>query len=165
MSILTSEEVSRKLADFSIMMKYMPFLQEHGFSEFGKGQLSGKVELLKECFSDSSMNHLEQRFDSRVSFSQVDQDSFHDYDEEVVQISRNPSVDTTPNLEDAKNKRRNFNDGENNPVGIRTAERTDVHNALDQSSGRNYLTENGKWNFKNDDESSWITRIKKLADM
>ena len=44
-------------------------------------------------------------------------------------------------------------------------ERNDVQNALDQSRLRNYLPENNKWNFKNDDESSWITRIRKLADM
>ena len=121
MSIFKSEEVGRRLADFGIIMKYMPFLQEHGFSEFGKGQLAGKMELLKEGFSDCSTNHSEQRIDSRISNSQADPSSFHDYEEQVVQISRNPSIDVSPNLEGSKNKRRNFDDGEKNPVGIRTA--------------------------------------------
>ena len=165
MSIFKSEEVSRRLADFGIIMKYMPFLQEHGFSEFGKGQLAGKMELLKEGFSDSSTNHLEQRLDSRISISQADASSFHNYEEQVVQNSRNPSIDVPPNLDDLKNKRQNFDDGEQKPVGIKTAERNDVQNTLNQSRLRNYLPENNKWNFKNDDESSWITRIRKLADM
>lgn len=165
MSIFKSEEVSRRLADFGIIMKYMPFLQEHGFSEFGKGQLAGKMELLKEGFSDYTTNHSGQRLDSRISISQADPGSYHDYEEQVVQISRNPSIDVSPNLEDSKNKRRNFDDGEKNAVGIRTAERNDAQNAPDQNRLRNYLPENNKWNFKNDDESSWITRIRKLADM
>jgi hypothetical protein len=165
MSIFKSEEVSRRLADFGIITKYMPFLQEHGFSEFGKGQLAGKMELLKEGFSDSSTNHLEQRLDSRISISQADASSFHNYEEQVVQNSRNPSIDVPPNLDDLKNKRQNFDDGEQKPVGIKTAERNDVQNTLNQSRLRNYLPENNKWNFKNDDESSWITRIRKLADM
>ena len=165
MSIFKSDEVSRRLADFGIIMKYMPFLQEHGFSEFGKGQLAGKMELLKEGFSDSSTNHLEQRLDSRISISQADASSFHNYEEQVVQNSRNPSIDVPPNLDDLKNKRQNFDDGEQKPVGIKTAERNDVQNTLNQSRLRNYLPENNKWNFKNDDESSWITRIRKLADM
>ena len=165
MSIFKSEEVSRRLADFGIITKYMPFLQEHGFSEFGKGQLAGKMELLKEGFSNSSTNHLEQRLDSRISISQADASSFHNYEEQVVQNSRNPSIDVPPNLDDLKNKRQNFDDGEQKPVGIKTAERNDVQNTLNQSRLRNYLPENNKWNFKNDDESSWITRIRKLADM
>jgi hypothetical protein len=165
MSVFKSEEVSKRLADFGIIMKYMPFLQEHGFSEFGKGQLAGKLELLKEGFSDSSTNHSEQRFDSRIRISQADPNSFHDYEEQVVQISRNPSIDVSPNLEDSKNKRRNFNDGEHNPVGAKTAEGNDVPNALEEGRARTNLPENNKWNFKNDDESSWITRIRKLAEM
>lgn len=165
MSVFKSEEVSRRLADFGILIKYMPFLQEHGFSEFGKGQLTGKMELLKEGFSDSTSNQSEQQFDSRISFSQIDPSSFHDYEEQVVKMSSSQSIEASPNLEDLKNKTRNSSDGEKNPMGRKTAERTDVNSALDQSRGRKYLPENNRWNFKNDDESSWITRIRKLADM
>jgi len=164
MSVFTSEEVSRKVADLGIIMKYMPFLQEHGFSEFGKGQLAGKMELLKEGFSDITTNHSEQQLD-RISISRVHPSSSHGYEEQVVITSSTPSIGTSPHLEDLNNKRQNFNDGEKNPMGGKTAERTDVHDALDQSRGRKYLLENNRWNFKNDDESSWITRIRKLADM
>jgi hypothetical protein len=158
MSVFTSEEVSRKLADFGIIMKYMPFLQEHGFSEFGKGQLTGKMELLKEGFSDSTTNHSEQQLD-RISAGRVHLSS-RDYEGQVVITSSTPSIGASPHLEDSNNKRQNFNDGEKNPMGSKTAERTDV-----QSKGRKYLLENNRWNFKNDDESSWVTRIRKLADM
>lgn len=165
MSLFKSEEVNKILADFCIIMKYMPFLQEHGFSEFGKGQLAGKMELLKEGFSDSSMNRSEQRFNHQISISQANPSTFQDNEDHVVEIPSIPSIDAPPNLEDSKNKRRDFTDREKNRGGIKTAERTDLHNTLDQSRGRNYLPANNRWNFKNEDESSWITRIRKLADM
>lgn len=165
MSVFTSEEVSRRIADFGILMKYMPFLQEHGFSEFGKGQLTGKMELLKEGFSDSTTNRSERQFDSRISSSQAVSNAFHDYEEQVVKTFSNPPIETSPHFEDSNNHRRNLSDGVENPMGSKTADRTDVHDALNQSRGRKYLSENNRWNFKNDDESSWMTRIRKLADI
>ena len=143
----------------------MSFLQEHGFSEFGKGQLTGKMELLKEGFSDIATNRLGQQFDSRISFSQVDPSSIHDYEELVVNTSSSPSIEPPPNSGGSNNKRRNSNDGDKNSMGNMTAERSEVHNAFDHTREGNYLPENNRWNFKNDDESSWITRIRKLADM
>jgi len=136
----------------------MRFLQEHGFSEFGKGQLTGKMELLKEGFSDSTTNHLEQQFDSRISTIQVDPSSFHD-----VKLSRTTPIEA--NSEDSKFNRRKIDNEEISPVGSKTFERQDGHNTLDQGRGRKYLTENNRWNIKNDDESSWISRIRKLADV
>src|ERR687897_226304 len=115
MNMFTSEEMNKRLSDFGIIIKYMPFLQDHGFTEFGKGQLIGKMELLKEGFSDSTTNHLE--------------------------------------------------DGEKNPTGSKAAQRIDVHDAIDQSRRKKYIAENNKWNFKNEDEYPWITRIRKLADV
>jgi hypothetical protein len=165
MSLFKSEEVNKKLADFGIIMKYMPFLQEHGFSEFGKGQLAGKMELLKEGFSDPSMNRSEQRFNHQISISQADPGTLQDNEDQVVQTPRKPFAIASPNLEDSMNMRQDFDDGEKNRMGIKKAERTDVHNTLGQSRGRGLLPENNKWNFKNEDESSWITRIRKLADM
>jgi hypothetical protein len=53
--------------------------------------------------------------------------------------------------------------GDKNSMG-KTAEKTEIHNAFDHSGRGRYLAEN-RWNVKNDDDSSWITRIRKLADM
>ena len=137
----------------------MPFLQDHGFTEFGKGQLIGKMELLKEEFSDSTTNHLEQQFESQASRCQIDGN------EQVVKEFTTPAIEVLPYLENSNNKRRNFEDGEKNPTGSKAAQRIDVHDAIDQSRRKKYIAENNKWNFKNEDESSWITRIRKLADV
>jgi hypothetical protein len=163
MSVFTIEEVGRKLADFGIILKYMPFLQEHGFSEFGKGQLTGKMELLKEGLSDSTTNHSGQQFESRMPSSQVHTSSYHDYEAQDVKMSSATSIE--PNLEHSMSKRRNFTEVETGPGGSKASERAEGSSTLDQSRGKNYLSENNRWNFKHDDESSWITRIRKLADM
>jgi hypothetical protein len=165
MSVFTSEEVSKKLEDFGIIMKYMPFLQEHGFSEFGKGQLAGKMELLKEGLSDSTTNQSGRQFDSRMRDSHVNSSFFHDYEEPVVGISSATSIEASPNLEDRMNMGQNFDEVEKTPGGIKTSERAERHKALGHSGKKNYLLENNRWNYKSDDESSWITRIRKLADM
>ncbi|HZD33597.1 MAG TPA: hypothetical protein VE130_00200 [Nitrososphaeraceae archaeon] len=157
MCAFTSQEISKRLSDFDILMRYMPFLQEHGFSEFGKGQLTGKIELLKEGLSDSALNHSDQQPNSRISSSQLDP-RHHEYEEQSVNISRTLSINPPTTLDDSKSKRLDFNYGEG-------AVEHHTRNAMDQSKGRKYLTENNKWNFKADDDSSWITRIRKLADV
>ena len=104
MSTFTSEEVSKRLVDFSIMMKYMPFLQEHGFSEFGKGQLSGKMELLKESFSDSHANRIGPQFDVPANFNQIDATPTPDYEELRVKASDLFSIEGSSNLGESVNK-------------------------------------------------------------
>ncbi|MGH9950340.1 MAG: hypothetical protein ACRD4J_05855 [Nitrososphaeraceae archaeon] len=164
MSAFTSEEVSKRLVDFSIMMKYMPFLQEHGFSEFGKGQLAGKMELLKESFSDSAANRLAPQFDVRTSFNQMDATPNPDYEELRVKTSDSFSIEGSSNLGESVNKMLSSTGGDKNSIG-KTAERNEIHNTFDYSGRGKYLPENNRWNVKNDDDSSWITRIRKLADM
>jgi hypothetical protein len=164
MSTFTSEEVSKRLVDFSIMMKYMPFLQEHGFSEFGKGQLTGKMELLKESFSDSAANRLTPQFDVRASFNQVDATLNPDYEELRVKTADSFSIEGSSNLGESVNKMLSSTGGDKNSMG-KTAERDEIHNAFDHSGRGKYLPENNRWNVKNEDDSSWITRIRKLADM
>lgn len=156
MCAFTSEEISKRLTDFGILLKYMPFLQEHGFSEFGKGQLTGKTELLKEGLSDSALNHS----DSGIGSSQLDP-KHHEYPDRSVNISSALSVNPPTTLGDSKNKRLGFNYGEKDSMAVEAHTR----NPVDQSKGRKYLTENNRWNFKAEDDSSWITRIRKLADV
>jgi hypothetical protein len=164
MSTFTSEEVSKRIVDFSIMMKYMPFLQEHGFSEFGKGQLTGKMELLKESFSDSPANRLGPQFDVPTNFNQIDATPTPDYEELRVKASDLFSIEGSSNLGESVNKMLSSTGGDKNSMG-KTAEKTEFHNAFDHSGRGRYLPENNRWNVKNDDDSSWITRIRKLADM
>ena len=84
MSILSTEEARRRFSEFRTLFRYMSFLQEHGFSEYGKGQLTGKMELLQDYFSnfpsdnpvleyDVNNGHLprENRTDSQDKQSQV----------------------------------------------------------------------------------------------
>jgi hypothetical protein len=165
MSAFTSQEVSRKLADFGIIVKYIPFLQDHGFSEFGKGQLIGKMELLKEGLSHSETNRLGQQCDSRISISEVDPDSIHDYEDLSVSTSGSSSIEPPPNLEGPNNKKRNSNDGDRNSMGIKITERREVNSAFNHNREGKYMPENNRWDFKNEDEASWITRIRKLADI
>jgi hypothetical protein len=164
MSTFTSEEVSKRLVDFSIMMKYMPFLQEHGFSEFGKGQLTGKMELLKESFSDSPANRLGPQFDVPTNFNQIDATPTPDYEELRVKASDLFSIEGSSNLGESVSKMLSSTGGDKNSMG-KTAKKTEIHNAFDHSGRGRYLPENNRWNVKNDDDSSWITRIRKLADM
>jgi hypothetical protein len=164
MSTFTSEEVSKRLVDFSIMTKYMPFLQEHGFSEFGKGQLTGKMELLKESFSDSPANRLGPQFDVPTNFNQIDATPTPDYEELRVKASDLFSIEGSSNLGESVNKMLSSTGGDKNSMG-KTAEKTEIHHAFDHSGRGRYLPENNRWNVKNDDDSSWITRIRKLADM
>jgi hypothetical protein len=164
MSTFTSEEVSKRLVDFSIMMKYMPFLQEHGFSEFGKGQLTGKMELLKESFSDSPANRLGPQFDVPTNFNQIDATPTPDYEELRVKASDLFSIEGSSNLGESVSKMLSSTGGDKNSMG-KTAKKTEIYNAFDHSGRGRYLPENNRWNVKNDDDSSWITRIRKLADM
>jgi hypothetical protein len=164
MNMFTTEEKNKRLSDLGIIIKYMPFLQDHGFSEFGKGQLIGKMELLKEGFSDSTTNHLEQQFESHLGPYKIDSSPDPDGNEQVVNEFGTHVIEMLPHLETLNNKRRNL-DGEKNPTSSKVPQRIGVHDTIDENRRKRYPNESNKWNFKNEDESSWITRIRKLADM
>jgi hypothetical protein len=161
MSVFTLEEARSRLSDLGIIMKYMPFLQEHGFSEYGKGQLTGKMEILKEGFLDSTASHPWEQSESRIGFTQADTSSFHDYRDQVVKSSGTSHIEASLNSDDSNG----IGDEGKNSMDSETAERTDVNDPSGKNEMRKYLTENNKWNFTNYDESSWITRIRKLADL
>ncbi|MFL6322575.1 MAG: hypothetical protein ACJ71J_02195 [Nitrososphaeraceae archaeon] len=46
------QKAKEKLADCNVLLKYMAFLQNNGFSDYGKGQIMGQVALLKEYLED-----------------------------------------------------------------------------------------------------------------
>jgi hypothetical protein len=51
-SIFSIQKAKEKLADCNVLLKYMAFLQNNGFSDYGKGQIMGQVALLKEYLED-----------------------------------------------------------------------------------------------------------------
>jgi|SRR5919199_4023063 hypothetical protein len=46
--MISIEKAREKLADYNVLLKHMSFLQSNGFSDCGKGQIIGQVELLQE---------------------------------------------------------------------------------------------------------------------
>jgi hypothetical protein len=48
MDLISEDEARTKLVDYDILLKYMAFLQNNGFSDCGKGQILGQASLLQE---------------------------------------------------------------------------------------------------------------------
>ena len=47
-NMFSIQKAKEKLADCNILLKYMSFLQNNGFSDYGKGQIMGQIALLRE---------------------------------------------------------------------------------------------------------------------
>ena len=43
--MFSMQKAKEKLADCNVLLKYMAFLQNNGFSDYGKGQIMEKVKL------------------------------------------------------------------------------------------------------------------------
>ncbi len=52
MTLVSTEEAKTKLLDCKILLKYMAFLQNNGFSDCGKGQIMGQAALLEEYLKE-----------------------------------------------------------------------------------------------------------------
>jgi hypothetical protein len=50
------EKIKEKLDDFNVLLKHMDFLQNNGFSDFGRGHIVGQIELLEEYLSEAREN-------------------------------------------------------------------------------------------------------------
>jgi hypothetical protein len=50
------EKIKEKLEDFNVLLKHMDFLQNNGFSDFGRGHIVGQIELLEEYLSEAGEN-------------------------------------------------------------------------------------------------------------
>jgi hypothetical protein len=46
--MITLELAKTKLSELNVLIRYLSFLQNNGFSDLGKGKLLGQVQLLKE---------------------------------------------------------------------------------------------------------------------
>jgi hypothetical protein len=51
-NMFSIQKAKEKQADCNVLLKYMAFLQNNGFSDYGKGQIMGQLSLLKECLED-----------------------------------------------------------------------------------------------------------------
>lgn len=165
MGVFTAEEVSNRYSEFGILLRYMPFLQEHGFSEYGKGQLTGKMELLQECFSDSLADCFTSHLDASNNYTPGECKSVSDNRKSEV---KKPTDTHTGN---PSNSRGFINDGsksgeqEKSYQSIRSASGADTYRVLEDGLERKSFPENARWNIKGDDEPSWIARIRKLTEM
>jgi len=57
--MVSKDEVIIKLTECKVLLKYMSFLQNNGFSDCGKGQIIGKAALLEEYVKkeEKEQNH------------------------------------------------------------------------------------------------------------
>lgn len=51
-NMFSMQKAKEKLADCNVLLKYMSFLQNNGFSDYGKGQITGQIALLREYLED-----------------------------------------------------------------------------------------------------------------
>ncbi len=52
MALISIEEAKAKLLDCKVLLRYMVFLQNNGFSDCGKGQILGQAALLEEYLKE-----------------------------------------------------------------------------------------------------------------
>jgi hypothetical protein len=63
MVLISTEEAKAKLLDCKVLLKYMVFLQNNGFSDCGKGQIMGQAALLEEYLKDEEKKQYKGTFD------------------------------------------------------------------------------------------------------
>jgi hypothetical protein len=51
-NMFSTQRAKEKLADCNVLLRYMTFLQNNGFSDYGKGQIMGQIGLLREYLED-----------------------------------------------------------------------------------------------------------------
>ncbi len=65
MTLVSTEEAKAKLLDCKILLKYMAFLQNNGFSDCGKGQIMGQAALLEEYLKEEEQKQYKRTFDQQ----------------------------------------------------------------------------------------------------
>jgi hypothetical protein len=53
------EKIKEKLGDYKVLLKHMDFLQNNGFSDYGRGHIVGQIELLEEYVNEARENEEE----------------------------------------------------------------------------------------------------------
>jgi hypothetical protein len=57
------KEIKEKLGDYNVLLKHMEFLQNNGFSDYGRGHIVGQMEILEEYLKESGKNQEEAAVD------------------------------------------------------------------------------------------------------
>jgi hypothetical protein len=54
--MITLELAKTKLSELNVLIRYLSFLQNNGFSDLGKGKILGQAQLLRELINEDGGN-------------------------------------------------------------------------------------------------------------
>jgi hypothetical protein len=77
-NMFSTQKAKEKLADCNVLLKYMAFLQNNGFSDYGKGQVMGQIGLLREYLEDGIEQKERDKEESKDSNIFVDNKMYKD---------------------------------------------------------------------------------------
>jgi hypothetical protein len=66
--MLSIEKAREKILECNVLLKHMTFLQNNGFSDYGRGQIIGQIALLKEYLGESEVEAEQQNEDNREAY-------------------------------------------------------------------------------------------------
>ena len=77
-NMFSTQKAKEKLADCNVLIKYMTFLQNNGFSDYGKGQVMGQIGLLREYLEDGVEQNERDKEESKDNNIFVDNKMYKD---------------------------------------------------------------------------------------
>jgi hypothetical protein len=163
MSLLSTEEANRRFSEFRTLFRYMPFLQEHGFSEYGKGQLTGKMELLQDYFSNFPSDNPVLEYD--VNNGHLPRGNRTDSQDKQSQVKKpyDGQSDNRDNVRGSLTDTARSSEREKDHQKVQSATRANIDTVHIEE--RRYFPENIRRNIKSYDGPSWIAKIRKLTEM
>jgi hypothetical protein len=162
MSLLSTEEARRRFSEFRTLFRYMSFLQEHGFSEYGKGQLTGKMELLQDYFSNFPSDNPVLEYDVNGHLPRENSTDSQDKQSQVKKPYDGQS-DNRDNVRGSLTDTTRSSEREKDHQKVQSATRANIDTVHIEE--RRYFPENIRRNIKSYDGPSWIARIRKLTEM
>jgi len=66
--MLSIEKAREKILECNVLLKHMTFLQNNGFSDYGRGQIIGQIALLKEYLGESEVAGERQKENNREAY-------------------------------------------------------------------------------------------------
>jgi hypothetical protein len=66
--MLSIEKAREKILECNVLLKHMTFLQDNGFSDYGRGQIIGQIALLKEYLGESEVAGERQKENNREAY-------------------------------------------------------------------------------------------------
>ena len=77
-NMFSMQKAKEKLADCNVLLKYMAFLQNNGFSDYGKGQIMGQIALLREYLEDGLEQKERDKEESKDNYIFADNKIYKD---------------------------------------------------------------------------------------